>query len=406
MKHYVQYHNTEKIGSRPVRGADGFSIFSSKHIRHLIGQQVWLISGVGEKRKTFYLEYMFTVDSIQQGSPNSVHGSNGFAFDPPFLLSGLTWFEEFKKSQQNFSLGVREIDLATVKQLETLVNELETPEDRAFRLASTISASQFLAVLRNLESQFTQAQKEMLLGHVNARSHEISMGHLAVLAGYSGFEAANVQYGKVGSLLAEALGIHGLSQKTQMIGTASRNQDDSGHWQWKMRPALVEALKQLWPTTVFQKPDELVAAAEIDADADGRGLRPTQRATLVQARIGQGDYRKKLLDLWQRRCAVTGCDIDQVLIASHAKPWSKCSNQERLDPFNGLLLTASVDRLFDSGLISFTDDGLILVSSQLTEDQLHVLSLSKATRLRHISDRHKAYLKAHREQVFRSDEGV
>lgn len=405
MKHFVQYHNTDKIGSRPARDADGFSVFSSKHIRHLIGQQVWLISGVGEKRKNFYLEFTFTVDYIEQGSPNSAHGSNGFSFAPPVLLSGLAWFEEFKKSQQNFSLGVREIDLATVKQLEKLVNELETPEDRAIRLASTISASQFFEILKNIEPHFTRSQKEMLLGHVNARSHEISMGRLAMLAGYNDFETANVQYASVGSLLAEALGIEGLSQKTQMIGTTSRNQDDSGHSPWKMRPALVEALKQLWPTTVFQKPEEFVAAAEIDADADESELRPTQRATLVQARIGQGDYRKKLLDLWQRRCAVTGCDIDQVLIASHAKPWSKCSNQERLDPFNGLLLTASVDRLFDSGLISFTDDGVILVSNQLTEDQLHALGLSKATRLRHISDRHKAYLKAHREQVFRSDEG-
>lgn len=319
------------------------------------------------------------------------------------MLSGLTWFEEFKKSQQNFRFSVRQIDAETVKQLEKLVSEHETPEDRAFRLASSISASQFLAVLRSLEPKFTQAQKEMLLGHVNAHGHEISMGRLAVLAGYSSFEAANVQYGRVGSLLADALGIHGLSQKTQMIGTASRSSDEAGHWQWTMRPALVHALKQFWPTTVFQKPEELVAAAEIDADVRNSELRPTERATLVQARIGQGGYRKKLLTLWDGCCAVTGCDIDQVLIASHAKPWSACSNEERLDPFNGLLLAASVDRLFDNGLISFADDGLIMVSSRVTDDQLHALNLSRATRIKKISDRHKAYLKAHREAVFKLD---
>lgn len=401
MKHYVQYHNTDKIGSRPEHGDSDFSVFSSKHIRHLIDQQVWLISGEGEKRKTFYLEYTFTVDAIEQGSPNSAHGCNGICFDPPILLSGLTWFEEFKKRQQNFSLGVREIDPETVEQLEKLANEKEAPEDRAFRLASKISVSQFLAALRGLEPKLTQAQKEMLLGHVNARDHEISMGRLAALAGYSTFEAANVQYGRIGSLLAEALDIHGLSQKTQMIGTSSRNNDDAGHWQWKMRPALAEALKQLWPTSVFQKPEELVAAAEIDADPCSNELRPTERATLVQARIGQGSYRKKLFELWEGRCAVTGCDVAEVLIASHAKPWSDSTNEERLDPFNGFLLAASVDRLFDKGLISFADDGLIMVSNQLTDDQLRALSLSRATRLAKISDRHRVYLKAHRELKFK-----
>jgi len=401
MKHYVQYHNIHKVGSKPTRGENGFSIFSSKPIRHLFDQQVWLISGEGEKRKTFYLEYTFTVDAIEHGSPNSAHGSSGISFDPPILLSGLAWFEEFKKLQQNFRFGLREIDPETIEQLEKLANEQEAPEDRALRLASNISASQFLAALNNLEPKLTQAQMEMLLGHVNARGHEISMGRLAALAGYSSFEAANVQYGRIGSLLADALDIHGLSQKTQMIGTASRNKDDAGHWQWKMRPALVEALKKLWPTSVLQKPEELVAAEEIDADPGSSKLRPTERATLVQARVGQGSYRNKLLELWDGRCSVTGSDVAEVLIASHAKPWSDSTNEERLDPFNGFLLAASVDRLFDKGLISFADDGLIMVSNQLTDDQLRALSLSRATRLTKIDDRHRVYLKAHRELKFK-----
>jgi len=67
----------------------------------------------------------------------------------------------------------------------------------------------------------------------------------------------------------------------------------------------------------------------------------------------------------------------------------------------GFVLAASVDRLFDKGLISFADDGLIMVSNQLTDDQLHALNLSRATRLAKISDRHRVYLRAHRELKFK-----
>jgi predicted restriction endonuclease len=56
-------------------------------------------------------------------------------------------------------------------------------------------------------------------------------------------------------------------------------------------------------------------------------------------------------------------------VASHIKPWAKSNNEERLDPYNGLLLLANIDKAFDLGYISFDDRGLILISEQLDDYQ-------------------------------------
>ena len=139
-----------------------------------------------------------------------------------------------------------------------------------------------------------------------------------------------------------------------------------------------------------------VAAREIDADPKSAGISATTREALIDARIGQGGYRARMLALWDGRCAVTGCAIPQVLIASHAKPWADSSNDERLDAYNGLLLAAHVDRLFDAGLIAFADDGNMLLSPQVSPAALRSVGLSTDARLRTVDARHKPYLAAHR----------
>lgn len=400
MKHYIQYHNTEKQGGRPGRIADGYAIFSNKSIRHLQGQRVWLISGAGAKKKSFYLESTFVVDLVEEGAPSVAKGVDGTRFDPPIPLTGLPWFEDFKQRQQNFSLGVREIDATAVQDFEHIVSENADQEDAAHARADQLTPDDFFFAMKALESKLNDAQREMLVGHANAINSTLSMGRLAVLAGYKGYEAANIQYGRIGAWLAEELGVAGLVHQTYALATVSSDRDYSGHSQWVMRPALVVALRRLWPELVLQESVELAAAAEIDSDSQCSELKATERAALIQARVGQGAYRRKLIDLWQGRCAVTGCDIETVLVASHAKPWCESTNQERLDPFNGLLLAASVDRLFDTGMISFSDDGWIIVCPGLTDIQLSRVGLSRESRLSRVEEHHLPYLRAHRSQVF------
>ena len=83
----------------------------------------------------------------------------------------------------------------------------------------------------------------------------------------------------------------------------------------------------------------------------------TERDVLTKARIGQGKFRANLVAYWGKgeRCALTGIAIPEMLVASHIKPWRDSTNDERLDPMNGLLLAAHVDKLFDRYLLSFEE---------------------------------------------------
>ena len=76
------------------------------------------------------------------------------------------------------------------------------------------------------------------------------------------------------------------------------------------------------------------------------------------------------------RCPFTGISDSFLLRASHIIPWSQCrNNHERLDGYNGLTLTPSYDVLFDRGLISFNNDGSLLISSKLNLQIIMSLNL-------------------------------
>lgn len=129
-------------------------------------------------------------------------------------------------------------------------------------------------------------------------------------------------------------------------------------------------------------------------------LTDTEREALIKARIGQGDYRQALLAYWGG-CAVTDCTVPVLLRASHIKPWRVANATERLDPYNGLLLTPNLDLAFDQGLITFDDQGLIQLSPELDPDSASALHLHTTLRLRQIEPPHCSYLAWHREYLFR-----
>ena len=128
----------------------------------------------------------------------------------------------------------------------------------------------------------------------------------------------------------------------------------------------------------------------------------TEVERLVRQRVGQDVFREALLDYWGGACAVTGLALPDVLRASHAKPWADCGNdEERLDVFNGFLLVAHLDALFDRGLITFDAGGDMVIASDLVSDHRALLHLDKALRLRWLSPEHAPFLLWHREHVFR-----
>lgn len=128
----------------------------------------------------------------------------------------------------------------------------------------------------------------------------------------------------------------------------------------------------------------------------------TEVERLVRQRVGQDVFREALLDYWGGACAVTGLALPEVLRASHAKPWADCTNdEERLDVFNGFLLVAHLDALFDRGLITFDADGDMVIAPQLASDHRALLHLDDALRLRWLVPEHLPFLQWHREHVFR-----
>lgn len=123
----------------------------------------------------------------------------------------------------------------------------------------------------------------------------------------------------------------------------------------------------------------------------------TEKERLILARVGQGAFRVSLVKKWTR-CSVTDCGPHGVLIASHIVAWRHCaSNEERLDENNGLLLTPNLDKLFDRHLISFEDDGRLVVSEEMNLADAKALGVKTGMRLRKIWPAIVKYLRRHRE---------
>lgn len=138
--------------------------------------------------------------------------------------------------------------------------------------------------------------------------------------------------------------------------------------------------------------------SDIGEVINNQRIGPTEKVELIKARIGQGVFRQKLLLHWTC-CAVTGYQDVEMLVASHIKPWSKSSNAERLDPFNGLILTPNLDRAFDRGLITFSKDGLLLVSPLLPDAEALGIVAGRCVVLQ---AQHQSYMAYHRAYVYRS----
>ncbi|MBM0741828.1 HNH endonuclease [Phormidium sp. CLA17] len=136
--------------------------------------------------------------------------------------------------------------------------------------------------------------------------------------------------------------------------------------------------------------------SDIEFIINDSSINTTEKNILIKSRIGQGLFRQKLIGYWDG-CSVTSFKDTNLLIASHIKPWKDSSDIERLDVFNGLLLLPNLDRVFDTGLITFAEDGLIKISPQLTEPAK--LGIKADMRLS-LTSEHEIYMIFHRKFVY------
>lgn len=126
-------------------------------------------------------------------------------------------------------------------------------------------------------------------------------------------------------------------------------------------------------------------------------IKPTDKTRLVNTRLGQGEFRQKLIEYWHG-CALTQYKNIRFLVASHIKPWKAANDYERLDVYNGILLLPNLDKAFDLGYISFSDKGSLLVSSELEE--FETLGVDENMFLAMTAE-HRRYMGYHREALFK-----
>jgi hypothetical protein len=163
---------------------------------------------------------------------------------------------------------------------------------------------------------------------------------------------------------------------------------------------VLDAVLQPSAATEVEEPEEREAEEAERAIRKRRDITATQKETLVQARRGQGRFRGDL-ERVESRCRVTGLTQLDLLRASHIKPWAKCSNRERLDPNNGLLLAPHVDVLFELGYITFTGNGRLNVSKRLDPAVARAWRLKAGQSVGTFSKAQKSYLTYHRRLRFK-----
>lgn len=266
-----------------------------------------------------------------------------------------------------------------------------TSEDIVARL----TPADYLAALRSL--QVSVKSREFLAAHYYAPDRKASMEELADAVGYESYTPSNLHYGALAHKVADALPSappdlpHGeYGNWMQALASSQGERNGAGHFLWTLRSEVAAALEQLgWVSPDAYGQD----ARSLNEDVPPG---PTTRQAIVQARRGQGLFRSRVLQYWGGHCAVTGCTITGLLVASHIKPWAASTDAERLDGFNGLLLTPNLDKLFDAGLIGFDDDGGLLASPRLGSRDAWLLGLSNDMQLKRPHPRHRPFLAAHR----------
>jgi hypothetical protein len=137
--------------------------------------------------------------------------------------------------------------------------------------------------------------------------------------------------------------------------------------------------------------------AGVESDS---ALALTEREAIIRARRGQGLFKDRVMEI-EDCCRITHVNNPVHLVASHCKPWRDSSNHERLDGENGLLLTPSIDHLFDRGFIGFETDGTLIISPVAHRPSLERMGIDVRGRVNvgRFTSGQKNFLDFHRSMV-------
>lgn len=164
---------------------------------------------------------------------------------------------------------------------------------------------------------------------------------------------------------------------------------------------LIDAHSFLWSMWVFETPQKAhkPSLTDIRKREQPRIIIGDDREAIVKVRIYQSEFRKRLLKRYNG-CCLCGLSNPELLIANHIQPWRNSDKNEKVDDDNGLLLCPNHDQLFDKGFITFSDDGEMIISKKLTEND-RVLTNVVSTKRIELSERGRDYMRFHRNKVFK-----
>lgn len=142
---------------------------------------------------------------------------------------------------------------------------------------------------------------------------------------------------------------------------------------------------------------ETIQALERELSAEG--IKSSTRDQIIKARINQSIFRDSLLQR-HKKCCLCGVTNPNLLIASHIKPWSISDNKERVNVNNGLILCPNHDKLFDGGWITFDDNGNIMISNQLSENDRVFMNIRAGMNIT-ITPENRAFMEYHRNNIYK-----
>lgn len=125
----------------------------------------------------------------------------------------------------------------------------------------------------------------------------------------------------------------------------------------------------------------------------------TEKEVLTVVRTQQSKFRDNLLNQ-MKFCPITMVNDKRLLVASHIKPWCLSNDIEKLDVYNGFILTPLYDKLFDSGLITFTSNKMMYISPSLSQNTIKCLNLHNEFLSKLPTEGREKYLKFHNEKIF------
>lgn len=188
---------------------------------------------------------------------------------------------------------------------------------------------------------------------------------------------------------------------------AMKLQDENGNfvYYWKPFPDW-NALNNKRRTAYAVYGKKKQAEEDIDDTEDVDYPKNSEEEIPQRGRKGQAKYREELMEQCQM-CPFTYITDIHLLVASHIKPWAVSNEKEKIDPYNGYMLSPLYDRLFDKGYITFTNDQRILISNWISQENWDKmkkycgLDTSKTYPFLLMDDKRKEYLEYHRNYVFR-----